>query len=152
MLLWESNRLWNKLYQFPSYQNPNSSIYYLPTYYLSLHLFFFILSIMSQNRSLTSPSRWTALSVLIISFPTGTLLDWWHPLSVGLHTFLLSIGNMFILFHLKILSHLYIPEYNPCSVTHLTVQLLKRTDDIHFLHFLTYHSLLTPEIMSAFII
>lgn len=127
------------------------STIYQPTIFLHTY-FFFILSIMSQNRSLTSPSRWTALSVLIISFPTGTLLDWWHPLSVGLHAFLLSIGNMFILFHLKILSHLYIPEYNSCFVIHLTVQLLKRTDDIHFLHFLTYHSLLTPEIMSAFII
>lgn len=129
-------------------------IYLLSTNLLSFStpFFFFTLSIMSQNRSPTSPPRQTALSMLIISFTTGTLLDWWHPLSVGLHTFLLSIGNMFILFHLKILSQLYIPEYNPCSVIHLTVQLLKRTDDIHFLHFLTYHSFLTPEITSAFII
>ena len=128
-------------------------IYLLSTNLLSFSTpFFFTLSIMSQNRSPTSPPRQTALSMLIISFTTGTLLDWWHPLSVGLHTLLLSIGNMFILFHLKILSQLYIPEYNPCSVIHLTVQLLKRTDDIHFLHFLTYHSFLTPEITSAFII
>lgn len=102
-------------------------IYLLSTNLLSFStpIFFFTLSIMSQNRSPTSPPRQTALSMLIISFTTGTLLDWWHPLSVGLHTFLLSIGNMFILFHLKILSQLYIPEYNPCSVIHLLSNSLK---------------------------